>query len=203
MSALKLAIFYYSSTGGNHKVSSWAAEAAEKAGAEVRRRIFKETAPEAAIKENPAWKKFREGEAKNIHEAELDDLEWAEAIFFCIPTRYGNLPSQVQAFLDTTGGLWSKGKLTDKVISATSSAMNVHGGQETTVEAIYKTACHWGCIIVPPGYTDKVTFTAGGNPYGTSASIDSEGNIQNDEKVKTAVEHQIKRLIEIAEKIHS
>jgi NAD(P)H dehydrogenase (quinone) len=27
---------------------------------------------------------------------------------------------------------------------------------------------HWGCVIVPLGYTDDVVYAAGGNPYDTS-----------------------------------
>ena len=191
---------YYSSTGANYKMSKWAAETAEKEGAEVRRLIFKETAPKEAIEANDAWKSFRENEAKNEKEVSLEDLEWADAFIFNIPTRYGNLPSQVQAFIDTTGGLWFEGKLADKLVTATTSAMNMNGGQESTLQSLYKTTTHWGCIMVPPGYTDKVIFESSGNPYGTSATVDQTGNIQNEQNVKAALEHQVRRLLQTAKK---
>lgn len=77
-----------------------------------------------------------------------------------------------------------------------SSAQNPHGGQEATVLAVYTTMHHWGAIIAAPGYTDEVLFKAGGNPYGTSVSVDQEGNMVED--VQGAVEHQAKRTVQVA-----
>jgi NAD(P)H dehydrogenase (quinone) len=182
-------------------MSTWAEDAAKKNGAETRRRIFPEIAPQEAIENNDAWKEFREDKGKSETVVSLDDLEWADVLIFSFPTRYGNMPSQVQAFLDTTGGLWASGKLINKIVTGFSSAMNPHGGQEGTVQALYKTAAHWGAIIIPAGYSDDAIFAAGGNPYGTSATIDQKGNIDNEDKIKAAVEHQVKRTIEIARKI--
>ena len=195
MEKIKLAVIYYSSTGANQQISKWVAEAAETAGSEVRRRRIKETAPREAIESNPAWKKFVD-QASDETEADLDDLDWADAIIWCIPTRYGSWPSQAAAFIDTTGGLWSQGKLVNKIVSATTSAMNRHGGQEGTIQTIYRTMMHWGAIIVSSGYTGKDVFAAGVNPYGTSAVVDGEGNIQDSEKVKAAAHHQTKRVLE-------
>ncbi len=201
MDKLKVAVMYYSSTGGNHKMAKWAEQEASKTGAEVKRLIFSETAPSEAIDQNEAWKRFRENEAENETEATLDHLQWADVVIFSIPTRYGGVPSQVQAFFDTTGGLWSGGKLTDKVVTGITSAMNPHGGQEGTLQSLYKTMMHWACIIVPPGYTDNAVFAAGGNPYGTSASIDKNGKITDDQKIKGAIEHQVRRTLKIATRL--
>ena len=33
-------------------------------------------------------------------------------------------------------------------------------------------------IVVTPGYTDEITYAAGGNPYGTSVSVDMEGEMK-------------------------
>ena len=56
---------------------------------------------------------------------------------------------------------------------------------------------HWGAIVVTPGYTDNSIFAAGGNPYGTSVSVDQQGNMVED--VFAAVEHQTKRVLQVAE----
>lgn len=205
MEKIKLAVIYYSSTGTNLQMAQWAADAAAASGAEVRRRRIKETAPDEAIAANEAWKTLVQSEAyQNEQEASLDDLLWADALLFSIPTRYGNLPSQVQSFIDTTGGLWSEGKLANKMVSAMSSAQNPHGGQETTILALYKTMIHWGCIIVPPAYTFDESFPAGGNPYGTSTTTSMEGEIKDD--IKGAVIKQVQRLVEMTERfvgVHS
>ncbi|HSP11853.1 MAG TPA: NAD(P)H:quinone oxidoreductase [Salegentibacter sp.] len=200
MSKVNLAVIYYSSTGTNHQLAKWAEEAGNSSGAgEVRLRKIKETAPKEAIAQNKAWEKHVEA-ARDVTEASLDDLEWADAIIFSIPTRYGNMPSQVQQFIDTTGGLWSQGRLANKIVSGMTSASNPHGGQETTLMSLYKTMIHWGAIIVAPGYTDKILFESGGNPYGLSVTA---GKDELDDKIKKSVSHQVKRMVETAGKLKS
>lgn len=132
MSNVKLAVIYYSSTGTNHKLAAWAEAGAKEAGAEVKVLKVPELAPQTAIDSNPAWKTHLEA-TKDVPEVTLNDLEWADAIIFSVPTRFGNVPAQMKQFLDTTGGLWFQGKLANKVVSAMASASNPHGGQEATI----------------------------------------------------------------------
>jgi len=195
MANVNLAVIYYSATGANYQMAQWAAEGGKAAGAEVKLAKIKELAPPSAIESNPAWKKHLEA-TQAIPEVNLDDLEWADAIIFSVPTRYGNPPSQFRQFIDTTGGLWLSGKLANKVVSAMSSAANIHGGQESTLLALYTSMFHWGAIIAAPGYTDPVLFAAGGNPYGASTAVDNDGRMKDD--VKDAVIHQAKRTVAVA-----
>ncbi|CAM4031533.1 NAD(P)H:quinone oxidoreductase [Mesobacillus thioparans] len=192
---VKLAVIFYSMSGTNVQLSKWAAVGAKEAGAEVKVFKVKELAPESAIEGNEAWKATVEA-TKEIPEATPEDLEWADAIIFSIPTRFGNMPSQMKQFLDTTGGLWAQGKLANKVVSAMSSAQNPHGGQEATILSLYTTMYHWGAIVAAPGYTDPVTFGAGGNPYGTSVTVDQDGKMVED--VEAAVKYQAKRTVIVA-----
>ncbi|MFT9599385.1 NAD(P)H:quinone oxidoreductase [Mesobacillus sp.] len=195
MNMVKLAVIFYSMGGTNVQLSKWAAEGAKEAGAEVKVFKVKELAPESAIEGNEAWKATVEN-TKDIPEVTPDDLEWADAIIFSVPTRFGNMPSQMKQFLDTTGGLWAQGKLVNKVVSAMSSAQNPHGGQEATILSLYTTMYHWGAIVAAPGYSDPVTFGAGGNPYGTSVTVDQDGNMIED--VEAAVKYQAKRTVTVA-----
>lgn len=194
--SVKLAVVYYSSTGTNYQLAQWAKEGAEELGAEVRVRKVPELAPQAAIESNPAWKAHYEA-TQDVPEVQLSDLEWADAIIFSVPTRFGNMAAQMRQFLDTTGGLWFRGKLVNKVVSAMTSAQNPHGGQEATILSLYTTMYHWGAIVVAPGYTDPVVFASGGNPYGTSVTVDQEGKMVED--VEAAVKHQAKRVVTVAE----
>jgi NAD(P)H dehydrogenase (quinone) len=196
MSQVKLAIVYYSSTGTNYRMAQAAKEAAEELGAEVRVVRVEELAPESAIASNPAWKKHVE-ETRHVPVAKPDDLDWADAILFSMPTRFGNVPSQMKQFIDTTGPLWAQGKLANKVVSAMTSAQNPHGGQEQTILQLYTTMYHWGAIVVAPGYTDPVIFGAGGNPYGTSVLVKQNGEI--DPAQLEAVKHQARRLVQVTQ----
>jgi NAD(P)H dehydrogenase (quinone) len=164
-----VAIIYYSSTGTNHATAEAVAAGAKAAGAEVRVRLVAETAPKAAVDSNPAWRAFVDKTASEP-KATPDDLEWADAVVFGTPTRFGNVAAQLKSFMDSLGGLWFQGKLADKVYAGFTSAQNPHGGQESTLLALYNSFYHFGAIIVTPGYTDKSVFAAGGNPYGPSVT---------------------------------
>lgn len=192
----KLLIAYYSSTGTGTQMATWAKEAAEADGAEVRLRKVHELAPEVAIDSNPLWRKNTEN-TNEIQEVTSEDLLWADAYIFSSPSRFGVMASQLKQFFDLQGGLWAQGKLANKFVSAFSSAQNPNGGQEQVIQGIYTVMQHWGAIIVPAGYVNASTFAAGGNPYGTSASVDGEGNMLKPEEVKAAVADQTKRLVAI------
>lgn len=195
MTNVKVAVIFYSMGGTNYQLAQWAEEAATTVGAEVRVLKVEELAPQSVIEGNDVWKATVEA-TKDVPLAASDDLEWADAIIFSVPTRFGNMPSQMKQFLDSQGGLWANGKTVNKVVSAMTSAQNPHGGQEATLLSLYTSMMHWGAIIATPGYTDPVLFGAGGNPYGTSVTVDQEGNMVED--VEAAVKHQAKRTVSVA-----
>lgn len=195
---MNLSVIYYSTYGANAQLAQWAKEAGEALGANVRVRQVAELAPQAVIDSQPAWKANQE-RTKDIPVATSEDIEWADAILFSVPSRFGNVPSQFKQFIDTQGGLWAQGKTINKVVTAVTSAQNPHGGQEATLLNLYTSMHHWGAIVVSPGYTDASVGKAGGNPYGTSVSIDANGNMVED--VKDALTHQVTRLLDIAQRL--
>jgi NAD(P)H dehydrogenase (quinone) len=172
--SLKVAVIYYSATGNVYRLAQAVEEGAQEAGAEVRVRKVRELAPEEAIKSNQGWYDHYM-ETQDVPEAELEDLEWADAVVFGTPTRFGNVSAQLKQFLDTTGPLWAEGKLVDKVAGGFTSAQNPHGGQETTLLNLFTTLYHWGAVVVTPGYSDPAVFEAGGNPYGVSSTDAEQG----------------------------
>lgn len=196
MGKVKLAIVYYSANGANYKMAKWAEEAAEEVGAEVRLVKVPELVPQEIIDRNPKLKEIAEL-TKDVKIASSDDLEWADAMIFSAGARFGNVPSQMKNYFDMQGGLWAQGKLANKVVSGMSSAQNPNGGQEGTVKAMYSTFMHWGSIIAAPGYTDPSSYAAGGNPYGTTATVSQEGEIIDD--IEEAVKHQARRTVQVAE----
>lgn len=195
MSNTKLTILFYSMGGTNLQLAKWAKEAAKKEGAEVRLRKVEELAPAEVIAANEGWQATVDAMA-DIPIASSEDIVWADAVIFSVPTRFGVMASQMKQFLDTQGGIWAQGQTVNKVVSAMSSAQNSHGGQEATILSLYTMMMHWGAIIAAPGYTDDSIFAAGGNPYGTTVTVDQEGKMIED--VKAAVEHQTKRTLDVA-----
>ncbi|MEU3963814.1 NAD(P)H:quinone oxidoreductase [Streptomyces buecherae] len=189
--SVNVAVIYYSSTGTVHALAKEIADSAERAGAEVRLRRAAELAPRAAIESNPAWAAHADATA-DIPEATGDDMIWADAVIFGSPTRYGNVTSQLKQFIDTLGGLWQQGKLADKVYSGFTASATTHGGQESTLLALYNTIHHFGGILVAPGYTDPSKFVDG-NPYGTSHVGGPETPI--DDNARTAARVQAERVV--------
>ena len=86
----------------------------------------------------------------------------------------------------------------DKVVTASTSAGNDHGGQEQALMMLTTSMAHWGASPVFPGYADDSIYAAGGNPYGVSVTV-GDGI---PDTIKVALTHQVKRAIKIAEKLH-
>ncbi|MFD0424354.1 NAD(P)H:quinone oxidoreductase [Streptomyces parvus] len=192
---VNVAVVYYSSTGTIATIAKAMAADAERAGAQVRLRRVAELAPQAAIDSNPAWAENARATA-DIPEVSPDDLVWADAVIFGTPTRFGNVTAQLKQFLDTLGGLWQSGQLADKVYSGFTSTATAHGGQESTLLALYNTIHHFGGILVTPGYTDPTKFVDG-NPYGTS-HIAGQGDLPVGEQTLTAARVQAERVVKFA-----
>ena len=194
----KIAIFYYSSMGHAWQVARAYEEGVRFEGGEARVRKVRELAPPEAIATNPAWKAHLE-ETKNVPEASLDDLEWANGYVFGSPTRYGVMAAQMKQFLDGSVMLWGQGKLAHKPVTAFAGAMNPQGGQVNTINSIYSVMQHWGTIIVPPGCNDPSVYAAGGSPYGVIYVAPKRESTPVEEAVLAAARWMGARLARYAE----
>jgi NAD(P)H dehydrogenase (quinone) len=192
---VKLSVIYYSATGTVAELARTLADEAEKAGAEVRLRKVPESAPDAVIDTNPAWRANVDA-TQDILEASPDDVSWADAVLFGSPTRWGSVSAQLRAFIETLAGCWRQGLLQDKAYSGFTASSSAHGGQESTLLALYNTFHHMGGIVVAPGYTDPAKFVDG-NPYGTS-HVSGHGKYPVDDIARNAAAVQAKRMVRIA-----
>ncbi len=187
----KVAIIYYSATGTTFKLAQAIEAGAKEAGADVRVLKVRELAPEEAIASNEGW-------SKDLPEATLADLEWADAIILGSPTRYGLPAAQLKQFLDSTGPLWGAGKLLNKIGSSFCTVATNHGGHESTILAINNTFYSWGSLIVAPSYGDPIQFQTG-NPYGSSFTSQN-GTVPPDEVSLASARFQGKRVAEVTAK---
>ena len=195
----KLALIYYSATGHGTTMARRVEAAAKAAGAEVRVRHIAETHDPESFAENPAWTANYLA-TKDLPAATGDDVVWSDAVIFGSPTRFGSVSAQLRTFIDSLGGLWSQGKLADKIYAAFTSSQTLHGGQETTLLTLYVTLMHFGGIIVPPGYTDPVKFTDG-NPYGVGLIANRENVTELDDATNDALDHLARRVVDIASRL--
>jgi NAD(P)H dehydrogenase (quinone) len=196
----KISIVHYSATGNIFKMAEALADGARELGAEVRLRRVAELAPPEAIAGNQRWADHLAWVEEHVEVATMDDLDWADGIALGSPTRFGLPAAQLKQFLDQSGGLWYRGALIDKVVTAFTSASTTHGGVESTVLAMLNTAYHWGSIVLPLGYTgDEVKVT--GNPYGASF-VSKKGAAPDAASIATA-KHQGRRLVKVASAVRT
>lgn len=192
-----VAVVYYSSTGNVHRLADAAATEAQKAGADVRLRKIAELVAEPPTTDRAAWAEHTVA-TKDVPTATVADLEWADAILFGTPVRFGLPAPALMHFVDTTAQLSITGGLAHKTVSAFASGSAPHGGQVTAILGLYNAFCHWGSVVVGTGSTDPVLFLpTNGNPYGASnVSRNQPGNV-TDENL-AAVEFQTRRVLAVA-----
>jgi NAD(P)H dehydrogenase (quinone) len=195
-SIANVTIVYYSATGTVHQLADSVRAGAAETGAEVRLRRVPETAPAEAIAANTAWMEHVT-ESKHIPTVTQEDLTWADAVVFGTPTRFGNVAAQLKQFLDTLSGLWHQDKLSDKVYSGFTSTASTHGGQESTLLALYNSIYHFGGIIVTPGYKGH-TGDSERNPYGASHVTGEDGSRPVDDVARAAAHFQGQRVAGMA-----
>lgn len=168
MSQPKVLIVFYSRSGVTEALANAVAEGARSSGAEVRLRRAREFVSADVMAQAPGW--AEQAAALNAkYEAPTEaDAEWADAIIFGTPTRFGAVAAELKAYIDSLGGLWFQGKLNGKAGSVFGSSSTPHGGNESTLISLYNPLAHLGLIIVPLGYADPAMFKSG-TPYGASA----------------------------------
>lgn len=166
--ATNVLIAFYSRNGSTEALAKSIAEGARAEGAEVRLRRAREFVGPEVMAKAPGWAEAA-SRMNAAYEAPTEaDAEWADAIVFGTPTRFGNSSAELKAYIDSLGGLWFQGKLNGKVGSAFTSTSSLHGGNESTIISLYNPMAHLGLIIVPLGYADPALFKAG-TPYGASS----------------------------------
>jgi len=197
---MKINVIFYSMYGHIYQMAeAVAAGAREGTGAEVKLLQAPETLPNDVLAKMgaiEARKKFA-----HIQIATVDNLSEADAIIFGTPTRFGMMCAQMRTFLDSTGGLWAKGALINKVGSVFTSSATQHGGQESTILNFHTTLLHHGFIIVGVPYSEQrqmgVKEITGGSPYGASTIAGPDGARMPSENELAIARFQGKHVAEI------
>src|ERR1700743_1557151 len=108
--AAKILIAFYSRTGTIESLARAVAEAAESEGAEVRLRRARELIGHDIMSSVPGWKESAEAMNARYPAPTAEDAEWADAVIFGTPTRFGSVSSELKAYIDGLGGLGGQGK---------------------------------------------------------------------------------------------
>jgi len=201
---MKLLVLFYSTYGHIYRMAQAIADGArEVIGANVVVKRVPETLPPevlTAMGATDAQKAFAD-----VPIATVADLADADAVIFGTPTRFGNMASQMRAFLDATGGLWAQGKLVGKVGSVFASSATQHGGQESTILSFHTTLLHHGMVIVGLPYAfagqTRIDEVTGGSPYGASTIAGGKGERLPSENELAGARFQGRHVAQIAKKL--
>lgn len=201
---MKTLILFYSAYGHLWKMAEAVAEGARQVdGNDVVVKRVPETLSPAVldlIHATEAQKAFA-----HVPVATPEELTEYDAIIFGTPTRYGNVCSQMQAYLDATGGLWASGALLGKVGGAFVGTATQHGGQETTIRSLHTELLHHGFVIVGLPYAWQGQMghehVTGGTPYGASTVTGGRGERQPSPNELEGAIYQGRHTSEIARKL--
>lgn len=195
----KVLVLYHSAYGHTEAMAKAVAAGARDAGADVSIRRVPETVPEEIASASGFLLE------QSAEHASLEELEDYDAIIVGAGTRYGRMPSQMAAFLDQTGPLWSKGAFVDKVGAAFVSTGSQHGGQETTLFSILTNLLHFGMTIVGLDYGFAgqmgVDEVRGGSPYGATTIAGGDGSRAVHQEEKNAAFYLGSKVARIAAKL--
>lgn len=109
-----------------------------------------------------------------------NDLHAADGFMFGFPTRFGMVPAQFKALLDSCGKLWLNGGLSQKFVGTFVSTGSLGFGQEGTHLSLMPFFAHLGMIYVPLGSKCPLLLDLsaahGGSPYGAGTLASSNGS---------------------------
>jgi NAD(P)H dehydrogenase (quinone) len=175
----KILVVFHSLYGHVYQLAeAVAAGAREVPGVEVELLQVAETLPDAVLEKMGALgakKAFA-----HIPLADAKKLAEADGILFGSGTRFGSASASMQAFFDTTGGLWAKGALIGKVGGVFVSTGTQHGGHETTVISMQTFLFHHGMLVAGVPYAAQeltnMNEITGGSPYGAGTLAGADGS---------------------------
>lgn len=195
----RILILYYSTYGHVEALAAAVAEGVREAGVEALVKRVPETVPS----EVATAAHFKLDQAAPV--CTVDELADFDGIIFGVPTRYGRMPAQMAAFLDQTGGLWSRGALHGKVGGAFVSTATQHGGQETTLFSLITNMLHFGMVVAGLPYSFqgqmRLDEISGCSPYGASTIAGSKGERQPSQNELDGARHQGELVARIAAKL--
>lgn len=170
----KIAIIYYSLYGHLAGFSESIKKGIEAGGATCDIYQVAETLPEEVLKKMGAPPK------KDHPVITAEKLLDYDGFLFGISSRFGSVPAQIKAFMDSTGGHWMKGALVGKAAGTFVSTGTQGGGQENCQISMISFFAHHGMVFVPNGYVDPKVFSNeeahGGSAYGSGTLAGSDGS---------------------------
>lgn len=200
----KIKIIFHSLYGHTYRLAEALAEGARSVpDTDVEILQVPETLPDSVLEKMGAL------EAKkafaHIPVADPKKLAEADGLLFGTGTRFGSASAQLQAFFDSTGGLWQKGALVGKAGGVFVSTATQHGGQESTLLGMHTFLLHQGMVVVGVPYAapelSHIDAISGGAPYGSGTISGPDGSRQPTANELALARYQGQHTAQIAAKL--
>jgi NAD(P)H dehydrogenase (quinone) len=138
---------------------------------------------------------------------EAQQMTEYDGIMFGLSGRFGSVPAQMKAFMDSCGSLWQTGALVGKAAGTFCSVAALGGGQETVNLTAIPFFAHQGMVFIPLGYTEPKVFSYdeihGASAYGCGTYAKPDGSrLPSNLEKEIAVSHG-KHFATIAAKLAS
>ena len=169
-------ILFYSQHGATQKMAEHIAMGVESQDVEAKLR----TVPSLSRMHRDAPQ-----EPTSYPYVEAQDLIDAGGLILGSPTRFGNISSNIQYFLESTLDIWLSGQLIGKPAGVFTSSDSLHGGQESTLLSMILPLMHHGMVVagIPYHHPSLMQTKTGGTPYGAShVNLKPESGLSSDEK---------------------
>ncbi|CAF1028773.1 unnamed protein product [Brachionus calyciflorus] len=167
-------VIYYSTYGHIERLARRIMQGLEQSGVDAKLFQVAETLPQEILEKMSAPPK-----AADVPVITAAQLAEADGFLFGVPTRFGTTPSQIKAFFDSCGQLWSTGALYGKFAGCFFSTSSQASGQETTALSCVPFFVHHGINFVPIGYKSQKlgdnSDIHGGSPWGAGTITGADG----------------------------
>jgi len=149
-----------------------------------------ETLDDEVLKKLPAK---ATSEFPTITVADVGILTKADGIVLGVPTRFGAMPTQMKAILDSCYFLWRENGLLGKLATVFMCSASMQGGQETTMLSTIHELAHYGMMYFPIGIRPEMIHAKrplGGTCYGAGSFTAANGTRLPSETEKQLARYQ-------------
>ncbi|MCT4618150.1 MAG: flavodoxin family protein [Marinisporobacter sp.] len=182
---MKISIVFHSVCGNTYLMAKAFYDCLKKQGKEVSLYRVKDDDLEKWASIFPVVTEYLE-EMYKIPVVTPEAMLQSDHIVLGSPTYFGNVSSEIKAYMDSASVFWVDGKLVGKKLTAFTSASNPEGGGDLCLQAINTFGQHMGMISipVPSNLLSNKSFPA----YGLIHYSGGLGDKRPDDHVYAAIE---------------
>lgn len=145
---IKISIIFHSVCGNTYLIAKSFHDCLKAQGKNVELYRIEDDDLEKWVTAFPVAREYFD-EISKIPIAQPEVMLQSDHIILGSPTYFGNVSSEMKAYMDSASVFWIDGKLVGKKLTAFTSASNAEGGGDLCLQAINTFGQHMGMISIP------------------------------------------------------